>query len=685
MRERLLLGAPGVYPVQDEPVRALTGVRMDVAAFVGVAPRGPARLPAFAAEWAAPPRGIPAAELRSVAVPVESWSAYRRLYGGFEGPGLLPYAVAAFFEQGGRRAYVVRVVHDHGAGHPANGWGTASGAVPGVTPRAAATLRLRARNEGRWGNRLRAALTYRTRPLAFASASGTELVLRGDAPLPAGTLLRLWLPGGVPVLRFVSQVGDAWRADRPVKERRATLEKSVDADPERVEVVEADLAVDDAADDGIPRGEVHARLGLSPLHPRWIAAVLFRDSLLVHPHPSWIGAEVDVDDVFLREPAPASSPQFTCGRDRYGDLVHADFFDAAWTPGDEVPRSGIHALAELDDLSVVVVPDLYSPGPLTPPQSAPDVVSVAGPAFAPCVTLPPVAPVEETETKCEDGRPALPDGGGGELTELRLDPAIPADVEEIVRLQQKVVDLAELLGGEWTVLLDVPPGLNQRQALDWRARFGSAHAAAYHPWLRVSRPDDLRDPLVAVPPSAFAAGIVARQELAFGVQHGPANVLAVGPVSLTDPVSAARHDELHQAAVNVFVRDRDGLRLTAGRTLSRDPQWRQMSVRRLVTMLKRALLRQMQWAVFEPNDARLRDELRRMLESYLRQLFLANAFRGRTPQEAYFVRCDDGLNPPAVVDAGRLVCHVGVAPVEPLEFIVLRLSREGDGTLLMEA
>ncbi|HEX8831685.1 MAG TPA: hypothetical protein VF705_10985, partial [Longimicrobium sp.] len=114
MRERLLLGAPGVYPVADDPVRALTGVRMDVAAFVGVAPRGPARLPAFQAAWAVSPRGPanPTAELRSVAVPVESWSAYRRLFGAFEGPGLLPYAVAAFFEQGGRRAYVVRVVHD---------------------------------------------------------------------------------------------------------------------------------------------------------------------------------------------------------------------------------------------------------------------------------------------------------------------------------------------------------------------------------------------------------------------------------------------------------------------------------------------------------------------------------------------------------------------------------------------
>jgi uncharacterized protein len=130
--------------------------------------------------------------------------------------------------------------------------------------------------------------------------------------------------------------------------------------------------------------------------------------------------------------------------------------------------------------------------------------------------------------------------------------------------------------------------------------------------------------------------------------------------------------------------ERDGIRLTAARTLSRDPVWRQLSVRRLVTMIRRTLLRQMQWAVFEPNDARLRDEVQRLLQSYLRQLFQANAFRGRSAAESYFVVCDETLNTPQVVDAGALVCHVGIAPAEPLEFIVLHLSRDGDGTLLME-
>jgi hypothetical protein len=674
-RERLVLGAPGVYPILDEPVRALTGVRMDVAAFVGVAPRGPSRLPAYAAWWADPPRGpgAPGAPLRSVAVPVESWDAYRRLYGGFEGPGLLPYAVAAFFENGGRRAYVVRVVHDFGAGEAENDAATASGVVPGATPRGGGALRLRARDEGSWGNRLRATLTFRARPLAYTVASVTGLTLDADAPIAAGTLLRFWLPGGATALRFVSDTREEWAPGEPVRVAEATLGSALPALPERAEVVEAELAVTDDGRDGIVRGELHEALGLSPLHGRWIAAVLYRDSALVHPDPAWIDDDLLVDDVTLRPPPEPPAPQFGGGRDRYESIVPGDFFDAEWVPQDDQPRSGVHALVEVEEVSIVVAPDLYSPGPLVPAEEAEIVTTLAGATFERCVEL---APPPSSDAGAEDG-------SDGELDGLRLDPTIPGDLDTIVELQRLLVELAEAME-RWIVLLDAPPGLNQRQILAWRARFASEWAAAYHPWVRVSRPDDAREPLVEVNPSAFAAGVVARQELAFGIPYGPANVLLEDAVTLADLVSPARHDELHQAAVNVLLVERDGIRLTAARTLSRDPQWRQLSVRRLMSMLRRTIAEQMQWAVFEPNDARLRDEVKRLLESYLRQLFRANAFRGRTPAEAYFVLCDDSLNPQPVIDAGQLVCHVGVAPAEPLEFIVLRLSREGDGTLRIE-
>jgi uncharacterized protein len=130
--------------------------------------------------------------------------------------------------------------------------------------------------------------------------------------------------------------------------------------------------------------------------------------------------------------------------------------------------------------------------------------------------------------------------------------------------------------------------------------------------------------------------------------------------------------------------ERDGIRLTAARTLSLDPTWRQLNVRRLVTMIRRVLERQMQWSVFEPNNSRLRFQVSRMLEAYLRQLYRANAFTGASEHEAFFVKCDDKLNPLPVEQAGQLIAQVGVAPAEPLEFIVLDLARDGDSVLTKE-
>jgi hypothetical protein len=220
--------------------------------------------------------------------------------------------------------------------------------------------------------------------------------------------------------------------------------------------------------------------------------------------------------------------------------------------------------------------------------------------------------------------------------------------------------------------------------LSWREQLHSMYAAAYHPWLRVSRPDDKRDQAIVVTPSAIAAGIIARRELAHGVQYGPANEIADGVFDVVDRVSPLRQGELHQNAINVFVRERDGARLTAARTLSPDPIYRQLSVRRLMTMLRRVLYREMQWAVFEPNDARLRGDIRNQLDTYLRQLYAADAFAGARAEDAFFVRCDDELNPPPVVDQGRLYAYVGVAPAEPLEFLVLQIARDGDGTLRVQ-
>ena len=143
----------------------------------------------------------------------------------------------------------------------------------------------------------------------------------------------------------------------------------------------------------------------------------------------------------------------------------------------------------------------------------------------------------------------------------------------------------------------------------------------------------------------------------------------------------SRADALQPQNINCFMRQTDGISLIAARTLSLDSDWRQLSVRRLILMLRRTLLAQTQWAVFEPNGPALWRDLRHAIDSLLRGLFRAGAFAGRTEAESYFVRL---LNDATRLERGELVVEVGVAPAEPLEFILIRLRRDADGTLRLE-
>jgi hypothetical protein len=611
-----------------------------------------------------------------VAVPVESFDEYRRLFGLFEGPGLLPYAVASFFENGGVRAWVVRIVHQHWKpdGTPDDAANAArvagsrlftgpSGSRVPLALRGGADLVLSARNEGAWGNQLRASLSFLTRPLAFETAMLDELVLRAGTLVPAGTLLRLELPGGARVLRFVRALNDRWPAASGPRRTHAALDFPLPAQPVAAEIVEGALSLDDR--DG--RAERFEGLGLTSAHPRWLAAELYRDSELVYPDPSWEDGELDLNDPRL----PAFDTQaFENGADEYEAIVPEDFFDDLdWTLGNPSPGAGIHALTHNGEVAQLVVPDLYSPGPLLPRRRPELPASMCGPTFERAVDLPPA--------------PSLPPAFDADLLGLRLDPSLPGDLERITGLQERVVELADALSS-FIVLLDVPPRLHERQILRWRSRFASTYAAAYHPWLVVTREDDGRDGLIRVPPCSVAAGIIAARELALGIPHGPANTIALGVVNVDEVVSPGLHDVLHQTAVNVYLRERDGVRLTAARTLSTDAAWRQLSVRRLMTMLRRTLDAQMQWAVFEPNGPALRADVRILVQSFLRRLWRQNAFKGATEDEAFFVHCDEEQNPGRVVDAGELVCEVGIAPAEPMEFLVLRIARGGDGTLRVE-
>lgn len=663
-RLHLPLGAPGIHRSPESRLRELGGVRMDIAAFVGVAPRGPVRervLDEVSRNGQPDSRWVRRLR-RTVPVVVESFDDYRRWFGGFEGPGLLPYAVASFFENGGRRAYVARIVHQY-ATAAENGARKSLGTVAGVwvtePGNPAKPLQVRARSEGVWGNGLRASMEFRYSPLNVTEFALVTLRVPEGTSLGLGATLRLTLSNGAIEFRSVTVLLEERGGPTTPGSWSATLSAPASALPVEAEIVEASLTIEDS--DDARRTEKYSGIGLNPVHPRWLRNELAHDSRLVVPDESW------PESCSLEPWETPVAAYFSGGVDDYAAIVPEDFFDTTWVSGDEEPGDGVTSVAGLADLSLLVVPDLYSPGPLAPVEPVVPAEPPASPQFETCGTR---AAWKEIAQAIEV-----------DLTGLRLDPE--TDLAEIERWQRALVDFATE-ERSFIVLLDVPPRLSPRQIQSWRGRFHSAYAAAYHPWLKVTRTDDARDTLIEVTPSAAAAGIIAQREIALGVPHGPANVLTAGVVDVSEVVADAIHDDLHPLGINVFLRERDGIRLTAARTLSRETAWRQLSVRRLVTMIRRALEQQMEWVVFEPNNARLRSEMRRLVSGYLRRLFQAGAFRGATEQEAFFVRCDEGLNPRQVVDAGQLITHVGVAPAEPLEFIVLRLLRDGDGTLTLE-
>ena len=659
-----VLGAPGIRVLAPEPVLAITGVRRDVAAFAGVAPRGPAREPAAElladgdlALWLAGPVS------RSVAVPVTSWDEYRYAFGGFEGPGRLPYAVSAFFAQGGERAWVVRVVHGYGTA--ADEDGRAAGPLGTLVTTGGDAVELAARSEGSWGNRLRAVLSFAARPVPVLSATTGELIVSPDRDTPAGSVVRVRLPGDVLVLRYVERVDDLPDPDGPGMRRHLLLDLPLASAPSAFDLVTGTLAVVDP-DPLRPRAETLTGLGLRADHPRWLGRALATGSALLRPLPGWAAGPVDLAGI---DPTlPAVEAVLAGGDDRWADVVPEDFWDPAWVPGDERPGVGVHCLAENDEIGLLVVPDLYDPAPLAPVDDVGDPPSVAGPDFALCLELEPPGPPPEPP----------PPG----MTGLALDPLVVGDYDRIVTAQQALVALASVR--DLTVLLDVPLGLPHRRVLRWRASFDSPYAAAYHPWLDVAAPDDARDTLVRMTPSAFAAGIVADRERRLGVQVGPGNQVAVGPVRVSTVVTADQHHELHPDGINVFVSERDGIRLTAARTLSRRGDLRQLSVARLLTVLRLSLQRELDWAVFEPNDDALWAQVRRLVAGYLTRLYAAGAFTGDTAKEGFFVRCDRSTMTPNDLDNGRFVCLVGIAPAEPLEYLVLRITRDRDDTVRAE-
>jgi uncharacterized protein len=662
---------PGVYDERtDASSGGIAALRTDVTGMVGMAERGPLHL----------------------AVPVESPRQFEAWFGRPIEQGYLAYSARAFFENGGRRLWAVRVAS------PA-----ASTAHLIVRDTLQPAWRLEASSPGAWGNALTVRFSEQRRIQRRARADDVDrqlLHVDGIAGFAPATLVECRAGAGV-LERAVVAAVDPAEARLRLVDPLGTIPPAASI---QLETIGYSLDVFDA-------GRLVAQWdGLSaiPTHPRYGPALLKQPWLEIDPErpeqPSGRAPEPDLAVEYFRAArnrGAAAPPLVTIrelrtraecdalrpfaavaggaavalagGADGLSALGVSDFIGGGAPPTASaealaLARRGMAALELVDEISLVTVPDIHiQPRPVNPivppPPCEPD----------PCLPFPPAAAVPVV-TPAGDQPPRF-------------------SLDEIAMVQAALVAQCERLRDR-VALLDAPFDTCNRltfaasELRAWRTRFDTRFAALYAPWVLVV--DPLRRGGVAasaltrsIPPSGHVAGQCAAVDLRSGVHVAPANAPLAWVQAVSLPFGDALHGLLNSMGVNVLrAQPGRGIRVLGARTLSSDTDWRFLNVRRLLTMIEEAIDVSLQWAVFEPNDWRTRAKITLVIQSFLLELWRRGALVGSSPDRAFYIRCDDTNNAADQRAQGRLLAEVGVAPTVPFEFIVLRIGREANGFVI---
>ncbi len=606
--------APGVY-VEEVSFRSksIEGVPTSTTGFAGMTRFGPVQYPG----------GPRTTEPRLIT----SFTEFERVYGGLESLHVgatgaderlcyLAHAARAFFANGGKRLYVSRVFVPRGV-DPNFDFGVASRSVS-VSDIAAVW---RARWPGDAGNVLVQVKAVRSKNVAY--------------PHPTfGTQARLAKAGAV--VEIIPQGNTIPDGNDPLNPARLAV-VLVDIDGRQTFLRSGGLQAPAATDTiqlvelqvqvtvNVERIDVTDALGADAQQKRYIGKILQRDDPEDEDSAVWL----DWDPTTSADPNPGflpallmvalqqnANPRLTGGHD--GLLVQPD--DLNGLPADldhaDIKATGLEALGEIDDIAIV----------------------------------------------------ALPDGGAYDDADLSGQAA------------DRLITHAENLRYRIAVV-DAPSGSSMNEIRHFRGRLDSKYAALYHPWIEIldptERPSQGAPPRrLLLPPSGFVTGIYARSDIERGVHKAPANEVVRGLTKFEININKARQDVLNPEGINAlrFFEGR-GNRVWGARTISSDPEWKYVNVRRLFIYIEHSIDKGTQWAVFEPNNSRLWANVRQTVEDFLLVLWKDGALLGDKPEEAFFVRCDRTTMTQNDLDNGRLICLIGVAPVKPAEFVIFRIGQ----------
>ena len=250
-------------------------------------------------------------------------------------------------------------------------------------------------------------------------------------------------------------------------------------------------------------------------------------------------------------------------------------------------------------------------------------------------------------------------------------------------IQTALINHCELMRYRFAVLDGHPPPQDSMADIQFqRQQFDTKYAALYHPWLLIPDPYSTTQgtaPDYPVPPSGHMVGIYARTDIERGVHKAPANEVVRGVIGLQRVLNKEQHDILNPYPVNInVIRDfrpvNRGIRVYGGRCITSDSDWKYVNVRRLLIFIEASVDRGLQWVVFEPNAEPLWARVRRSITNFLTLVWRNGALEGTKVEEAFFVKCDRTTMTQTDIDQGRLICLVGVAPVKPAEFVIVRIG-----------
>jgi uncharacterized protein len=606
--------APGVY-VEEVSFRSksIEGVPTSTTGFAGVAHYGPVF-------YAGGPRNC---EPRLIT----SFTEFERVYGGITpltiGGGRTAYlghAARAFFANGGVRLYVSRVfasVSDTDLG-PASGPVAVNGQ----------TATWRARWPGAAGNVLVEAEVVRSKNVAYQKPSGTTTITQAQRA-KAGAVVEVF-PAGTATFPGPSEAPQAANLavvevdDAGVQTFVGETGTTAVGSGDTIFLLEMRVKVTVNPE----RLDVYDELGTDPRQRRYVGKILQKDDPEDEDAVVWL--EWPTPPLPTPPPPPdpflaarllvalrgASPLRLTGGND--GVMPGPDnLMGKEADPDDPLKKAtGLEALGEIDDVAIVALPD------------------------------------------------------GGTYDDLTL----------CEQAADRLIGHAEKLKYRIAVV-DAPEGSSMTEVRNFRGKFDSTRAALYHPWIEILDPTQRASQgappdRLLLPPSGFVAGIYARSDVERGVHKAPANEVVRGLTRFEANINKPRQDVLNPEGINAlrFFEGR-GSRVWGARTMSSDPEWKYVNVRRLFIYIEHSIDLGTQWAVFEPNNSRLWANIRQTIEDFLLVLWRDGALLGDTPDDAFFVRCDRTTMTQNDLDNGRLIALIGVAPTKPAEFVIFRIGQ----------